>query len=80
MCTDSFHLIQVPFSGASTYFLDCKRYFRAIRPRQKSSRFPREIALWHMRQRASEKVFSHFVSSVVLTTVIATGLATFGKC
>ena len=30
-------IIQVPFSGAFTYFLDCTRYFRAIKPRQKAA-------------------------------------------
>ena len=30
-------IIQVPFSGAFTYFLDCTRYFRAIKPRQKTA-------------------------------------------
>ena len=30
-------IIQVPFWGAFTYFLDCTRYFRAIKPRQKAA-------------------------------------------
>lgn len=30
-------IIQVPFSGAFTYFLDCTRYFRAIKPRKKAA-------------------------------------------
>ena len=30
-------IIQVPFSGTFTYFLDCTRYFRAIKPRQKTA-------------------------------------------
>ena len=64
-------IIEVMFPGAFTYFLDCTRYFRAMKPRQKAAvAFLGKSHHGILVAEVSAKVFSRFVYSLFLTTAI----------